>query len=324
MSNSTSGSNTIAATVELTDKGTATPCIDNDIVNELIERLQGVTEFENPSQVVVSASPPSDFSKIWFQQSSTGLVTNIKYYNTLTGQWTDVVSTAPDSNRETICPDNNAIIRQNNGCLQVEADKILANSTASDNLIDFDAEGALYLKESILKDVASELDTTNNCNVLQKNTDSAALSVNKGAGFMQDVGIAGAVIQGHVAVENTASGSVQTLDLSTIPNINWDADCPPTHALVLGVCAIGAGTGFSGGSWAAPAAYVSAGVDSTRIAAQMDADTQEGTDMNQVIVRLDPADPKTFTFVTAENTTIDWTNTKNQLALYIQGIIWSK
>lgn len=323
MANTTSNANTISSTVVLTDKGVSDPCVSDTVLAELIERLQGTVEFANPANAIVSVSPPTDLTKIWFEQNSTGVVTNIKYYNSLTGQWEDVVSTSPENSQECLAIEDNAIERDADECLKVSLELFLKNSTASDNLIDLDSEGALYLKESVLKDVAATLDDQNPCNVLQKNATTSALSVNKGAGFLQDVGVAGSVVQGHVISENSPTASPQTLDLTTVPNINWDADCPPTHALVMGVVVIGVGTGFSSGSWAAPAVAVAAGVDNTRVALAIDADSQEGSTIAQMIVRLDPVNPETFTYHVNEQTSVNWTNTKNHVALYLQGLLWN-
>lgn len=317
-----SSSNTITATVVLTDTGAADECVDDAIVQELIERLQGTIDFTDPTKIVVSASPPTDLTKIWFEKDSTGVVTNINYYNSLTGQWTDVLSTSPDNNQECLTEDNNALIRNSDGCLQVPANLFLENSEASDNLIDLDSEGKLYLKESTLKDVASTLDPLNLCNVLKKSA-TAALSVDRGASWFQQVGVAGSVVQGHVVSENSPTASPQTLDLTTIPNINWDSDCPPTHALVMAVVCIGLGSGFSSGSWAAPAVGVFAGVDNTRVAMAIDADSQEGTTMAQMLVRLDPTNPETFTYQVSDTASVNWSNTKNHVALYLQGIAWT-
>ena len=326
MSNASSPSNTISSTVVLTDKGVPDPCISEQILEELIDRLQGVAEFENPANSVKSASAPSDLTKIWFQQDGTGKVVNIKYYNSLKGLWENVLSTDPESYRETLCEENNALQRQANGCLIVEADKILANSTASDNLIDFDSEGDLYLKQTTLQDIAAQVDNLNKCNVLLKDADSKKLSVSKGAGFYQQVGPTGALIQGYIVNENSPDTSVivQTLDLSTIPNINWDTDCPPDYVQVHAAIVIKSGSGFSTGTWANPAVQIAAGVDQTRVAIAIDSDAQAGSDMNTAIVKLDPSAPETFSYMIVDLSGTTWSNAKNHIGLYIQGLVWSK
>ena len=319
-----SGSNTINSTVVLTDIGPSN-CIDDDVMQEIIERLQGTISFPDPSSIVQSISAPTDTSKIWFKEDSTGKTTNILYFDSLTGQWEDVVSTDPDNNNPTLCEDNNALTQDAGGCIRMPADQILRRSTASDNVITFDSEGDLYVKEETIRDLGTLLDAGNSCNILYKDATSSALGVDRGANFFQDVGTAGSVIFGHVVIENSVASGVMTLDLTTIPSINWNSACPPTHVQVHAVISVKTGSGVSTGTWAAPIIQISCGTDMTRVASQVDSDSQEGTDSNTAIVRLDPNAPESFTYTVEDigAPLTDWTNSKNHIGLYIQGLIWS-
>jgi len=321
-----SGSNTINSTVVLTDIGPSN-CIDDDVMQEIIERLQGTISFPDPSSIVQSISAPTDTSKIWFKEDSTGKTTNIFYFDSLTGQWEDVVSTDPDNNNPTLCEDNNALTQDASGCIRMPADQILGRSTASDNVITFDSEGDLYVKEETIRDLGTLIDEGNSCNILYKDATSSALGVDRGANFYQDVGTAGSLIFGHAVTENSpdVTAIVQELDLTTIPNINWNSACPPTHIQVHAIITIGIGSTWSSGTWAAPAVVIKAGFDMTRISSQIDSDVTEGTDANTAIVRLNPTTPEIFTYQTMDISGTSWPGmaVKNHIGLYIQGLVWT-
>ncbi len=320
-----SGSNTINSTVVLTDIGPSN-CIDNDVMQEIIERLQGTISFPDPSSIVQSISAPTDTSKIWFKEDSTGKTTNIFYFDSLTGQWEDVVSTDPDNNNPTLCEDNNALTQDAGGCIRMPADQILGRSTASDNVITFDSEGDLYVKEETIRDLATLIDEGNSCNILYKDATSSALGVDRGANFFQHIGVPGSIISGHEVIEvlaPTPDPSIQTLDLTTIPNINWNSACPPTHVQVHAIIVIGAGSMWSSGTWAAPAAEICCGFDMTRVSSQIDSDSTEGSDANTAIVKLDPSNPELFTFRVRDIAVTDYAQAKNYMALFIQGLVWT-
>lgn len=293
------------------------------ILAEIIQRLQGTVTFDDPSVAVISQSPPSQLGKIWFQINSRGIVTNIKFFNSSTGAWEDVVSTDPEEDPICLAGGNNAITKDADGCIFVDGDRFLERSASSLNLIQFDSEGRLIVDVSYVKDIAVSIDEEFACNVLYKNPATKDLRVKRGAGTFLDLqNPSGGLIQGYVLGENSPSASIQTTDLeATFPSF-WDADCPPTHIQVCGVIAIGVGDGYSGGTWAAPAADIRAGYYQSRIALSLDSDNQEGATINTAIVALDPADPKTFSWLVNGRGTVSWADPANQLALYLQAFVW--
>lgn len=329
MSNSSNtGVSGETANAPLRDSGKpADSCIGDQVAEEITSRFFAEYDPESNTGIEVSVSPPGDLTKIWFEQDGSGAVVAIKYYNSTSGQWEEVVSTDSSQNQEAICEDNNALYRTEDGCLRVDLDKFLEVSENSGQLIIFDQDGKILVSETEVKKITAAIDETNKCNVIQRNADGD-IAVDRGANGYIHVGATGGIIQGEVIKENDISATVRTHDLTAIAGlpaeIDWD-NCPPTHAQVVAVISVKApASSFSSGTWAAPGAQIQAGTDLTRVAMQVDIDATEGTDFNTAIVRLNPASPGTFQYVmdSVSATYIDWTNTKNHIGLYVQALIW--
>lgn len=313
--------NTITANITLSDKGPER-CVATAILAEIIERLQGTVTFDDPSVAIISRSQPTQLNKIWFQINSLGVVTNIKFFNTSTGKWEDVVSTGEESNEVCLAAGNNAITKVGD-CIFVDNSKFLERSTSSNNLLQFDDDGKLIVDISVVKDIAVSIDEEYACNILHKNSATKELRVKRGAGAFLHLGNpSGGLVEGYLIEEDAPDPATQTTDLEAVLPSFWDADCPPTHVQVTGVIAIGVGDAFSGGTWAVPAAVIEAGFDNTRIAFSLDSDNQEGATINTAIVRLNPNDPKTFAWKTDGRGTVAWGDPANKLALYLQAFIW--
>lgn len=270
MSNASSSTNTVTGTVVFNDKGISEACIDDRIMEELTERLEGTVDFADPNVWVVSVANPSDTTKLWAQKNSAGQVTNLKYYNSLTGQWEDILSTAPDSNLLTVCPGIEALTittdADGNRCISFDESLLLTVSSNSDNLLTRDETGGLIVRSDTVRDAAATLDATNWCNVLQKNSASSALSVDRGASFRKDVGVADPFVYGLLIDEDTDHVSSQTFDLSaSITDVDW-VNCPPSHAEVHAAVALKQAAGGPNGTWSAPTFEIRAGTPLQRVA----------------------------------------------------------
>lgn len=312
----------ISANVLLSDIGPV-ECISEKQMAEIVRRLQGVITFADPNVIARSQSQPTDTTKLWFQTNSQGLVTNIKFYNTNTGKWEDVISTAPETNRVCLTADNNALLQAADGCLQMPANLLLVNSTNSDNLIDLDPSGHIIVDSSTVRDMATTLDTSNLCNILRKNTTTNAISVDRGANYSLDVGIQTGIINGHLVAERVVTPAPGTIDLSLIPGVVWDEACPPTHVKVVACLSLDTGISVAG-TWATPNCQIRAGLNLNRVACFVDGHDNEGTMINERTVLLDPADPKTFAYHLQEGASgFNWTLTNNYIGLFVSAFIWT-
>jgi hypothetical protein len=328
MSNSSNtGVSGETANAPLRDSGKpADSCIGDQVAEEITSRFFAEYDPESNTGIEVSVSPPGDLTKIWFEQDGSGAVVAIKYYNSTSGQWEEVVSTDSSQNQEAICEDNNALYRTEDGCLRVDLDKFLEVSENSGQLIIFDQDGKILVSETEVKKITAAIDETNKCNVIQRNADGD-IAVDRGANGYIQIGPSGGIIQGEVIQENTTDPLVRTFDLTTAANIpaevDWD-NCPPTHVQVTAVISIKNGSGSSAGTWLAPTVFISCGFDQTRVAVAVDADSAEGSDTNTAIVRLNPSDPKTFTYIMDDigAPAVNWADVKNHMGLYVQALIW--
>lgn len=152
-----SGTNTRSNSVVVL---TATPaqtgdCISDKMMSELLRRLTPtVQETSTPGDAVVSRTPPSDTSKIWYPADENGYPIGTAYkFNPLTGQWvsTAVVPQPPPCKSA----DEDSIIElDSQGCWKVSRTRIetivqnvgLKISADSDNAIVAGSDGGLYVE----------------------------------------------------------------------------------------------------------------------------------------------------------------------------------
>lgn len=130
-------------------------CISDRMMSEMLRRLSAsVQETSTPGDAVVSRTPPTDTSKIWYPADENGFPVGTAYkFDPIQGQWisTAVVPQPPPCRSN----DEDSIIElDNSGCWKVSRSRIetivqnvgLKISADSDNAIIAGSDGGLYVE----------------------------------------------------------------------------------------------------------------------------------------------------------------------------------
>lgn len=289
-------------------------CVDERLLREIARRLQITVPAVEDETIVRSVAPPRDLTAVWqpLDAESGVPIGAPRTFDAALGEWTDQVDVAAVQARVCLRPGVNLLDVDEDGCVGLAQDQVPTIETNANQLLE-DVGGNVWLVD---RKKISEFDVSpDDCNVLEKDAG--------GRGFVRDARITLAAPfaspTNGIRIADLP-GNVETFDLSTIPE--FDARCH-RYAIIWARVMIKTGDGFSGGTVANPAISVMAGLGLEQIVTQIDSDASEGSDTNTSIVSLDPSAPHLLPYQIRQRagSTVDWSNDKNEVALYVKGFV---